>query len=105
MTDTKKEKFLPGLPIITMKCTEIILNQMKECICKIKNKNGNGTGFFCIIPEKKINLLITNNHVINEEIINENDKIIVSLRNDKEMKKITIDENRKIYTSQNMIQQ
>ena len=40
---------------------------MKESICKIQNKNGDGTGFFCKILNKK--LLITNNHVINEEII------------------------------------
>ena len=100
MEDNNKEKLLAGIPIITMECTEIILNQMKQCICEIKNNNGNGTGFFCKIPNKNINLLITNNHVINEEIIKENDNIILRLNNDKEKKKIKLDENRKIYTSE-----
>ena len=100
MKDNNKEKLLAGIPIITMECTEIVLNQMKECICKIKNKKGNGTGFFCKIPDKNINLLITNNHIINEEIINENHNIIVSLDNEKVMKEIKLDENKKIYTSE-----
>ena len=88
MEDNKKEKLLAGIPIITMECTQIILNQMKECICKIENKNGNGTGFFCKISDKNINLLITNNHVIDKEIIKENDNIIISFDNDEVMKKI-----------------
>ena len=100
MLDTNnKESMIPGIPLITMKCTNIILNQMKECICKIKNENGNGTGFFCQIPNKKIKVLITNNHVINEEIIKKNDNIVISLNNDNEKRKIKINENRKIYTS------
>ena len=49
---------------------------MKECICKINNKKGKGTRFLCIY--NNIKLLITNNHVIEEEIIKENDIIIVS---------------------------
>ena len=47
MSDKKKEKLLDKYPIpITIECTSIILYQMKECICKIKNKKGKGTGFF-----------------------------------------------------------
>ncbi len=88
---------------ITMECTEIILKQMKECLCKIKNKKSKGTGFFCIISDKqnkKYNVLITNNQVINDEIIKENDNITVSFNNDKEKKNIKLDDNRKIYTSE-----
>ena len=57
---------------------------MKESICIIENKKGNGTGFFCKIFNKK--LLITNNHVINEEII-KNKKIIKVKLNDNKIKK------------------
>ena len=56
---------------------------MKTCVCKILKKNGIfGTGFFCKIPyynDKqslvKIPVLITNNHILNLNDI-ENDRII-----------------------------
>ena len=63
-----KEKLLNKYPLpVTIDETELILKQMRYSICKIENKNGDGTGFFCQILNRK--LLITNNHVINEEII------------------------------------
>ena len=48
MIQGDKEKLLNkySLPI-TIDETEIILKQMKNGICKIENKNGHGTGFFC----------------------------------------------------------
>ena len=47
-----KEKELKNKPrAIPYECTEIILDQMKKNICKIKMKDGSqGTGFFCKIP-------------------------------------------------------
>ena len=70
---------------------------MKECICKIKNRKGKGTGFFCIY--NNIKLFITNNHVIDEEIIKENNNILVSI-NDEENEEIIIKiNNKKIYTN------
>ena len=69
-----KESLLKTYPIpITIESTKKILNQMQNCICKINNSNGKGTGFFCYISspnnqkEKKIPFLITNNHVINKK--------------------------------------
>ena len=87
MIQTNKEKLLNkySLPV-TINETEIILNQMKNSICKIENKNGNGTGFFCQISQLNKKFLITNYHVINEEIIMENDIIRVTL-NDNKIKK------------------
>ena len=43
----------------------------KLATCKIITENGNGSGFFCIIPFKneKIKMLFTNNHVLNNESI------------------------------------
>ena len=75
---TQIENLLNKYPLpVTMGKTEEILKQMKESICKIENKNGDGTGFFCKILNKKI--LITNNHVINEEIIKNNNILKVKL--------------------------
>ena len=85
MTQIEKEKLLNKYPLpVTIEKTEIILKQMKESICKIQNKNCDGTGFFCKILNKK--LLITNNHIINEEII-KNKKIINVKLNDNEIMK------------------
>ena len=67
---------------------------MKNSICKIENKNGDGTGFFCEISNKK--LLITNNHVIDEKILKKSNTIRVKL-NDNEKKDIIIKD---YYTSE-----
>ena len=72
---------------------------MKKSICKIKNKKAKGTGFFCYIPNYEIYLMITNNHIIDEEIIKENNSISVTLNNDQNNIYIRIDDNRKIYTN------
>ena len=105
MEEIKKEKILDDYPLpVTIEKTQIILNQMQNFICKIENKKGNGTGFFCYIPfkNKLLPVLITNNHVINQEILNINkNKIIISYNKDKQkiQKQIIINDNRKIYTS------
>ena len=50
MLEIEKEKLLQNYPIpVTIEVTNKILYQLKNCICKIENKNGNGTGFFCHI--------------------------------------------------------
>ncbi len=96
-----EEKLLENFPSpVTIEKTSIILEQMKKCICKISNRKGRGTGFFCLIPfqKKKLTVLMTNNHVIDEEIIKENSTISVTINNDKETKNIEI-KKKKIYTS------
>jgi len=82
-----KEKLLVKYPFpITISGTKTILEQMEKCICKIENKNGNGTGFFCKIPfnNQEMKVMMTNNHVINEEILKE-DKIKIAI-NDNQVK-------------------
>ena len=101
MEEIDKEKSIDNYPNpVTIEGTNKILNQLKTCICKIENKDGNGTGFFCSIPYKNKNIkaLITNNHVINQDFINENKEIGISLNDDKEFKTIEL-KNKKIYTS------
>ena len=95
MMEIDKEKLINKYPLqVTIDETELILKQMRYSICKIENKNGDGTGFFCQISNKK--LLITNNHVINEEILKEKNIIKVKL-NDNKIKKNIKKEN--YYTS------
>ena len=69
---------------VNMTCTEKILHQMKNCICKIKIENVSATGFFCKIPFINMIFLITNFHVINEEYMKENKKINILLNDEKE---------------------
>ena len=58
---------------VSIQKTEIILNQLKKSVCKIYNKNENGSGFFCKIPfiinnkHIEINALITCNHVLGKD--------------------------------------
>ena len=62
-----KEKLLNGYPdIISYECTKKIIEQMEKNICKIKIGNEQGTGFFCKIPYNNKIVLMTNNHVIDE---------------------------------------
>ena len=86
---------------VTIDQTSLILEQMKNSICKIKIKNIKGTGFFCSFSHKdeKKNVLITNSNILDKKIISENNIINISLNDDNEKLKIKIDENRKIYSN------
>ena len=56
---------------------KIVNTGIKQCVCKIKqeiNNNGKmtcktGSGFFCDIPSKKMKVLITNNHLLNDDFL------------------------------------
>ena len=105
ISDVKQEKLIKGQPIpVSIEDTKKIIFQMENCICKIYLKNGEtGTGFFCKIPfnNNSLPVLITNNHVLNENDIN-NDKIIDIMINNDVVKKIKIDNLRKKYTDKNI---
>ena len=104
MESTKEEKLNNYSEPVSLETTEKIIEQMKNCICKIRTENGQkGTGFFCKIPfpdfEHLLPILITNNHIIDESILeNEKNKVILLLNNDKEIKEIKL-ENRIKYTN------
>ena len=93
---------------VSFENTEKILSQMKNCICKIyKNKGETGTGFFCKIPypnqSKLLKVLITNNHVLNENDLKNDNIIKYTIKDDKQIRKIKINNNnRKIYTSKEL---
>ena len=103
ISEVEIEKALDLYPLpITIEGTNIILEQMEKCICKIENKNGKGIGFLCYIPykNKKLGVMITNNHIINEDIIKNNESIELSLNDNKNKISLNIDERKEnIYTS------
>ena len=77
-----------------------MFEQMSNSICKVKNNQIIGTGFFCIINSEnniKIKTLIANYQVINEQYITSNNKITILLGDNNVPKIINIDANRFIY--------
>ena len=79
--------------------TKTILNQMMNCICKIKINATNGTGFFCKIPYKNrsIKVLMTNYHVLDDIYYQQNKDITLLLNDEKEVKIINLGIERKTY--------
>ena len=103
MSDNIKEVLIEDQPIpVDLEGTKLILSQMENCICQIVKEDGRkGTGFFSTIPfpgkNNLLNVLITNNHILNENDI-ENNKIIKLIMYNKEQnieKEIKIDNSRK----------
>ena len=74
----ENEKMIRNSPNpVNLSETQTILNQMMNCVCKIKINNSFGTGFFCEIPFDNFSMkvLITNNHVLNDNLYNEINKL------------------------------
>ena len=71
-------------------------------ICKIKILNDYGSGFFCKIPypddEHLLKILITNNHVLNEEYLKRENEIELEING--ELKKLSLLDERKIWTNE-----
>ena len=80
-----------------------IIEQMKNCVCKIKIGNIQGTGFFCKIPfpktDKIIYVMITSNYILKEDILYSNNNIELNIGEANEKIKINLD-NRVKYTSE-----
>ena len=84
---------------VSIEGTNKILNQMKNCICKIYIDNGKViTGFFMKVPYKSINLsfLITNNMLLKQKKFTNKNIIEFTINDDKIYKKIELNQNRKI---------
>ena len=94
--ETMEEFNIAGYPnIITFDCTKEILNQMEKNICKIKIGENQGTGFFCKIPfpdkNNMLKVLITNNHIINGDILYKKDeKISIYIKQEKKLKELNL---------------
>ena len=85
---------------VTLKQTEKIVNQMNKSVCKIKMNIKSGTGFFCKLNliKEKIPVLITNFHIINDNYIKSNDKIIIQIGNKEGCRIIHLNKNKKIFS-------
>ena len=71
MADKMIDKYNSNyLEPISLKVNEKIINQMKNSICRIYN-NDKGNGIFVKIPYKSrlLPVLITTNHIINQDDI------------------------------------
>ena len=96
------EKMIKNSPApVDIAGTKTILNQMMNCICKIKINATNGTGFFCKIPYKNrsIKVLMTNYHVLNDIYYKQNKEITLFLNDNKEVKIINLEIERETYFS------
>jgi len=106
MEDTIKESFInKAIKPVSIDSTEKILYQMKKCVFKIKINGIKGTGFFTKIPwnEGFIKVLITNNHIINkEDIENENIFTILFNNNEKEKKFMKINKKKINFTNRDL---
>ena len=103
--EDNKEAILSDYPnVISYECSKKIIEQMERNICKINIGKNQGTGFFCKIPfpnkEKMLPVLITNNHVINEDLLNQNNaNINLDIKAEDDIKVIILNNNRKKYTN------
>ena len=103
MVDTTKEKYMVSLPDpVSLEATQKIIEQMNNSVCLIYNEKRKGTGFFVKIPYKSnlLPVLITSNQVINKDDILKMKTISIYINNDKKIKTLKLDRNRKIYTNE-----
>ena len=100
-----KESILNNYPnIISCECSKKIISQMERNICKVNIGKTQGTGFFCKIPfptkEKMLPVFITNNHLINEALLNQaNLKIKLDIKEEENLKELVLN-NRLKYTDE-----
>jgi surface protein len=84
---------------VSIKGTEIILSQMKKCLCTINSKEIETIGFFCKFPytfqQKFFTALITKNSVLNSNLSNKT--ISLKFYNENESREIIIDKSRKVF--------
>ena len=83
-----------------------LINLMKigeNSMVKIYSNQGTGSGFFCMINDPNIDFkyaLFTNNHVLDKENIKIGERI--SLEYKSELKNFLLDENRKVFTNEDL---
>ena len=95
----KENNLKDSIEPVDIENTKTILNQLMNCICKIKFKGGFGTGFFCKIPFKKetLKILMTNYHILNEKDFKDIKNLNISLNDDKKILKIDLELDRENY--------
>ena len=94
--EDKKEITSSEYPnLVSYDCSKKILEQMEKNVCKIKMGNNLATGFFCKIPfpnkDKLLPFLITNNYVLNDDLLHKNNAIIsLNIKNEEEIKEFNL---------------
>ena len=80
-----------------------VFEQIDKSLCKINLPNTLGTGFFCKInfPDESnlLPVMITTNHLLNEDSISDGKTLSIYLDKDKLVYKILMDNKRRKYTS------
>ena len=86
---------------ISIQQTKTILEQMENSVCRIISEHKNGTGFFCQLEfnKEKIQVLITNYHIINDDLLYFHKTIKIYLKN--KCIPIKLNKSRKFYSSSN----
>ena len=76
--------------------------QVKKSVCEIIKEDGYGLGFFCkiIFEENEICCLFSNNHVISDQMISNEDRLAIKLNN--KIFKILLKVKRRIWTNKNL---
>ena len=94
-----KEKELENIPkSISTEEMKVLLNLIETHICKIECKDGtHGTGFFCNWHYYPFKVLMTNNHILNENDIKSGQTINFSIKNNYKDFHILIDDKRKTF--------
>ena len=85
---------------ITIEETQKILEQMTNCICKVKSKGIYGTGFFCrirFLDNIFIKVLTTSYQILDEHYFKENNEINLIINNQARI--INLNKKRKIYSN------
>ena len=84
---------------VSIEGTEIILSQMKKCLCTINSKEVETIGFFGKFPylfqNKFFTALITKNSIINSNLSTQT--ISLKLYNENENREIVLDQTRKVF--------
>ena len=100
--EVKEQKLIGESKALTRIQYKTILRQQENSLCQItirkKNKNIKATCFLCKIPDP---VLITNNHVLDEEDLKPGEEINIYFTDENEnkhFKTIKIDENRNFCT-------
>jgi len=99
-----QEKDIDGaITSIQGETLEKINDQMKNCSCKIESiENGNGSGFFSLVPFPNktylMPVLMTNNHVLPKESIIKGKKININIKEKKFS--ILIEDSTRVYTNE-----
>ncbi len=102
--NNKEKKSMKFYPEQITKAKPIPLSNMKRYLQKedatCKLITGKGTGFFCELQlqDYKLKVLLTCNHVLNEDLIKNNSKIKIKYKNT--IKEITINELRFVCTNE-----